>query len=137
MKAPFIEGSGGAQHNASMTFLTNHSSIVHLAKRGVVLACLVGGAALVATPLFASDRGDHDRARQAVQSGQVLPLPAVLERLQREVPGQVLEVELEQERGTWIYEIKLITPAGELTKVELDAGSAKVLRIKSRDDRRQ
>lgn len=36
----------------------------------------------------------------------MLPLPTVLERLQRKVPGQVLEVELEQERERWIYEIK-------------------------------
>ena len=54
--------------------------------------------------------------------------------LQREVPGQVLEVELEQERDRWIYEIKLLTPAGQLTKVKLDARTAEVLRIKSRDD---
>ena len=85
---------------------------------------------------WASGKDDHDRARQAVQAGQVLPLPMVLERLQREVPGQVLEVELEleQERERWIYEIKLLTPAGQLTKVKLDARTAEVLRIKSRDD---
>ncbi len=105
-------------------------------------ACLLW-AAVVATPnALASSKSDHDRARQAVQAGQVLPLPAVLERLQREVPGQVLEVELEQERDRdrdrdrWIYEIKLLTPAGQLTKVKLDARTAEVLRIQSRDDQR-
>ncbi len=99
-----------------------------------VAACLLW-AAVVATPnALASGKEDHDRARQAVQAGEVLPLPVVLERLQREVPGQVLEVELEQERGTWMYEIKLLTPAGQLTKVKLDARTAEVLRIKSRDD---
>ena len=68
-------------------------------------------------------------------AGQVLPLPTVLERLQREVPGQVLEVELEQERERWIYEIKLLTPAGQLTKVKLDARTAEVLRVRSRESR--
>ena len=57
------------------------------------------------------------------------------ERLQREVPGQVLEVELEQERERWIYEIKLLTPAGQLTKVMLDARTAEVLRVRSRESR--
>ena len=101
-------------------------------------ACLLWAAAVIAPNALASgkDDHDHDRARQAVQSGQVLPLPAVLERLQREVPGQVLEVELEQERDRWIYEIKLLTPAGQLTKVKLDARTAEVLRVKSRDDER-
>ena len=86
-------------------------------------------------PAVASGKDDHDRARQAVQAGQVLPLPTVLERLQREVPGQVLEVELEQERERWIYEIKLLTPAGQLTKVKLDARTAEVLRVRSRESR--
>ena len=91
-------------------------------------ACLLWAAAVIAPNVLASGKDDHDRARQAVQAGQVLPLPAVLERLQREVPGQVLEVELEQERDRWIYEIKLLTPAGQLTKVKLDARTAEVLR---------
>ena len=89
-------------------------------------ACLLWAAAVIAPNALASGKDDHDRARQA----------AVLERLQREVPGQVLEVELEQERDRWIYEIKLLTPAGQLTKVKLDARTAEVLRVKSRDDQR-
>ena len=104
--------------------------------RKALAACVCGACALAVLPVAASDKHDHDRARQAVQAGQVLPLPAVLDHLQREVPGQVLEVELEQERSGWIYEIKLLTPAGQLTKVKLDARTAQVLRIKSRDDQR-
>ena len=104
--------------------------------RKALAACVCGACALAVLPVAASDKHDHDRARQAVQAGQVLPLPAVLDHLQREVPGQVLEVELEQERSGWIYEIKLLTPAGQLTKVKLDARTAQVLRIKSRDDHR-
>lgn len=103
---------------------------------GGAAACALWVAALLAPPAWADGKADHDRARQAVQAGQVLPLPTVLERLQREVPGQVLEVELEQEGALWIYEIKLITPAGQLTKVKLDARTAEVLRVKAREDRR-
>lgn len=100
--------------------------------RRALVAGVLGFAVLSAV---ASDKDDHERARQAVQSGQVLPLPAVLERLQREVPGQVLEVELEHDRGRWIYEIKLLTPAGQLTKVKLDARTAEVLRVQLRESR--
>jgi uncharacterized membrane protein YkoI len=42
---------------------------------------------------------DHDRARQALEAGEVLPLRTILERVEREYPGQVLEVELERDRG--------------------------------------
>lgn len=82
-----------------------------------------------------SDRNDHDRARQAVAAGLVLPLPVVLERLQKETPGQVLEVELERERELWIYEIKLLTPAGQLSKIKVDARTGALMEPRRRDDR--
>lgn len=107
----------------------------HSDRRSRLAACVLCAAALAVPPASASGKDDHDRARQAVQAGQVLPLPTVLERLQREVPGQVLEVELEQERERWIYEIKLLTPSGQLTKVKLDARTAEVLRVRSRESR--
>ena len=70
---------------------------------------------------------------QAVQSGQVLPLTTVLERLAAQHPGQVLEVELERDAQQWIYEIKLLTADGQLLKLKLDAGTAEVLRLKVRE----
>ena len=130
VKGLFIQRSEITVDNAYMLVIPRSLS---LRPAFVVLSlCLCG---LVGQPVSASDHDDHDRARQAVQAGQVLPLPTVLERLQREVPGQVLEVELEQERERWIYEIKLLTPAGQLTKVKLDARTAEVLRVRSRESR--
>ena len=65
--------------------------------------------------------GDHDRARAALRAGEVLPLHTVLERLQREQPGQVLEVELDREHGEWVYEIKLLRPDGRVVELKRDA----------------
>ena len=83
-------------------------------------------------PAWASDHRDHERAHQAVQAGQVLPLRTVLERLERESPGQMLEVELEQDDGVWIYEVKLLQAGGQLVKLKLDARTATLLGSKSR-----
>lgn len=91
-------------------------------------------AAVPATRAWAS--GDHDRARDAVQAGQVLPLRAVLERLEREHPGQVLEVELERDDGRWVYEVKLVQSGGRLVKLELDARSGDLLQRRDRGQRR-
>ncbi len=110
-----------------------HWSWRTLRRQAAVAACCLCMQAVQA--VYASDQGDHDRARRAVQAGLVLPLPMVLDRLQREVPGQVLEVELDEKRGVWVYEIKLLTPAGQLTKVHLDAQTAQVLRIQPRGDK--
>ena len=83
-------------------------------------------------PALASDREDHERARRAMTTGQVLPLRTVLERLDREHPGQVLEVELEQDDGQWIYEIKLLQTDGQLVKIKLDARTAALLSSRTR-----
>lgn len=99
-------------------------------RREVLAACAVLALAAAAVP--AQARSDQDRARAAVQSGEVQPLAAVLERVQRSHPGRVLEVELEREDGRWIYELKLLQPGGRLLKLEVDAASAEVLRSRSR-----
>lgn len=95
---------------------------------GLLLALAVAG-----TPAQADS--DHDRARAAVQAGQVLPLGTVLERLAREHPGQVLKVELESDRGRWIYEVRLLQSGGRLTQLHIDAATGETLarRDQSRD----
>lgn len=83
------------------------------------------------------DDRDHDRARAAVQAGEVLPWPIVFDRLQRTHPGQVLDLELEREAGRWIYEVRLLQPDGRLLKLEVDARTAEVIEVrrKGRHDR--
>lgn len=76
---------------------------------------------------------DHDRARAAVQAGQVLPLMSLLQRLEREYPGQLLEVELEDDDGRLIYEVRLLQADGRLLKLKLDAASGETLRVRASD----
>lgn len=70
---------------------------------------------------WASGEHDHDRARKAVEAGEVLPLKSILERVERDYPGQVMEVELEREGGRWLYEIKILRSGGSLLKLKVDA----------------
>ncbi|MEY3610287.1 MAG: hypothetical protein RJB14_9 [Pseudomonadota bacterium] len=79
----------------------------------------------------ASDKGDHERALQAVKSGQVLPLAKVLALVEKTHPGQVLEVELENHKQQWQYEIKLLQPDGRLMKLQVDARTGEVLKRKT------
>ncbi len=96
---------------------------------------LLLAAALAAAPAWASGRHDHDRARAAVEAGEILPLATVLERVGRTHPGQVLEVELEQERGAWAYEFKVLQRGGTLVKLVVDARTGAVLRTRQREAR--
>ncbi len=103
-------------------------------------ASLLAIAAVAAAPLpvRADDRADHDRARAAVQAGEVMPLPALLERLQRTHPGQVLELELERDdkAGRWVYEVVLLQADGQRLKLDVDARTAEVLKVKRRGGER-
>ena len=83
----------------------------------------------LAAPGAASPR-DHDRARAALQAGEVLPLARVLEAVARSHPGDVLEVELERDDGRWIYELTVLQRDGALLKLEVDARTAEVLKRK-------
>ena len=95
----------------------------------VLALALLAGAM---TPAAARGKDDHERARQAVQAGEVLPLSTVLQRLEAEVPGRVMEVELESDDGRWVYEIRLLQTDGRLVKVKVDARSGAVLRRRAR-----
>lgn len=93
----------------------------------IALAACLG----LATPAWAEE--DHDRARRALEAGEVLPLRTILERVERDQPGQIMEVELEHEDGGWRYEIKLLRPGGALVKLKVDARDGRVLGVKGRD----
>lgn len=105
---------------------------ITVAARSLAAVLLAGAIAVPALARDHGDRRDHERARQAVTSGQVLPLRTVLERLEREHPGQVLEVELEQDDDQWVYEVKLLQNDGQLVKIKLDARTAAVLSSRTR-----
>lgn len=85
---------------------------------------------------IAQASSDHDLARQALQSGEILPLDKILASVAAKHPGQVLEVELDQERydgkRIWVYEVKSVTQDGKLLKLEVDAKTGEVLQVRSR-----
>lgn len=97
----------------------------------LVLAFLVLAGQLVPVPAMAHD-DDHDRARRAVQAGEVLPLKTILDAVARDFPGDVVETELEEDHGQQTYEIKLIAPDGQMMKIIYDAHDGSVLKVKGK-----
>lgn len=81
----------------------------------------------------AADEDDHNRARRALEAGEVLSLRAILDAVERNFVGEVIEVELEREHGAWIYEIKMLAPGGSFLELELDARTGEILKAKGRD----
>lgn len=87
---------------------------------------------VLSVPAVAGD-DDHERARAALERGEVMSLRHILDRVEREHPGRIVEVELEREHGRWIYEIRVLRDDGALLKLELDARDGALLRQRSRD----
>jgi uncharacterized membrane protein YkoI len=138
LKGAFICGSCTSADNQSVKTLRNATPVpsrtaaAAAVRLAIVAVLLCAGISRMA---WADGRDDHERARAAVQAGEVMPLASLLERLQRTHPGQVLELELDRQDGRWIYEVKLLQPNGRLLKLELDARTAQVLEARHKDER--
>lgn len=108
---------------------------VMLARLVPYLVCSVltaVGCGLFSLNAYADD--DHERAHRARQAGKIKPLSEVLRALQREHPGQVLEVELEHEDESWTYEVKLLAPDGRVRKLHVNAATQTPNTVKPKDD---
>ncbi len=72
---------------------------------------------------------DHVMARKLLESGQILSLEKIMEHARRHKVGDILETELENKRGRYIYEVELLDSAGQVWELELDAASGKLISV--------
>jgi uncharacterized membrane protein YkoI len=77
---------------------------------------------------------DFQRARAALERGEVLPLGEILAMVEGQVDARVIEVEFEQQAGQYVYEFELITPDGRLLEARADAVDGRILSIEEDDD---
>lgn len=93
--------------------------------RPVFAALLLSGTAVADS--------DYLRSRRLVESGQILPLQQILEGLSGERRRRVLEVELDEEGGGYVYEIELLGDGGQVWEYRVDAASGEILE-RNRED---
>jgi uncharacterized membrane protein YkoI len=94
-----------------------------------LLAALLGVAVAAAPAVAAAqDRRDHERARAALEAGQIRPLSELLSEVERRYRGRVIEADLDRDDGQWLYEFKILPPNGRVFRVELDAQTGQVIR---------
>ena len=90
----------------------------------VVLACSAASA-------WADD--EQDRARAALAAGEIQPFGAIEDSVTKHVPGDIIDVELDQDGSQWIYELKLRDSLGRVREVEVDATTGEILKIDAED----
>lgn len=102
-------------------------------RHSVATLLLIAALAFGVSPGAAGEKrhpkNEHNAVREALQRGEVLPLVKILAIASEQVPGDVIEVELEDEHKVLIYEIKILTGTGRVREVKIDARTGKVLSI--------
>ena len=92
---------------------------------------MVGGlAALVTAVPFAAradSDGDHDRARELYEHGEIHALDDILRIVEARYPGDVVSVDLLRLGDKWVYRIQVIASDGRRTTVDVDAGGGSVM----------
>lgn len=87
---------------------------------------------VLTTGLVIAD-SDHEEARRLRESGNVLPLETILQKLQTNHPGKVLEVELENENDSVVYEIILLDNNNNIRELKVNAKTGELIH-KNEDD---
>ncbi len=95
----------------------------------VAVACLSGLASVGACRAHGRE---HDDAREVVERGEALPLVEILARLRGDLGGEVVGVSFKRKHGRWVYEFKIVGPAGRLSEIYVDAASAQILKREER-----
>lgn len=96
-----------------------------------IITCI----ALLALPLSAT-AGDlsQDEALRLRELGRIMPLEHLLSIVQTRHPSsRLLEVELEEDDDIYIYEVELITAAGIVRELEINASTGKLLKDEEDD----
>ena len=90
-------------------------------------------ALLLAAPALAHDL-DQNEALRLSQEGVIRPLEQLLQAaLARYPDARLLEAELEEEDGRYIYEFEILTRDGAVRELELDARDGRLLKDKEDD----
>lgn len=86
-------------------------------------------AAVLVAPLAQARDLDQDEALRLREQGVIQPLDRVISNaLGRYPSARLLEVELEEEDGVYVYEIELLTEDGIVRELELDARDGRILK---------
>ena len=79
------------------------------------------------------DDDDHERVWETRKRGSILPLETILDRVLKTFPGEVIEIEFDDDDGLLIYEIKVLTRRGIVLEMDVDARNGRILDLEEDD----
>jgi uncharacterized membrane protein YkoI len=76
------------------------------------------------------DDKDHSRASRAVEQGGARPLADILNQLRGRLGGEVVGLKFKRNNGRYVYKLKVVTPAGQLRELSVDAATGEIVQSK-------
>ena len=98
----------------------------------ILFCALIAGAPLAQA--WADDE-DEEAAEAALARGDARPVQDLLQRVRSKFAGSVLKIELEHEDECgvpWVYEVKLLTPQGDVLELAYDAATLELIGLEGR-----
>ncbi|HUI17272.1 MAG TPA: hypothetical protein VL244_06370 [Alphaproteobacteria bacterium] len=83
-----------------------------------------------------ADESDHERARAALEAGEIRPLKDIVGTVQRRCGGRVIEVELvegsHEGQPFWRYQLRMLMPRGDVLGLDVNAATTEILEVKGK-----
>jgi uncharacterized membrane protein YkoI len=107
--------------------------MIHRRRLVAFLVC----ALLAAAPLAQAwaDDEQEEAAEAALARGDARSIHDLLQRVGSQFAGSVLKIELEHEddgKASWVYEVKLLTPQGDVLELAYDAATLELIGLEGR-----
>ena len=92
---------------------------------------LLAGLVLAQPPAASADEdddGDHDRARDLYEQGEIRALSYILDIVRAEAPGDIVAVDLVRKATKWVYRFQVVDANGRRRIVDVDARAGVIMR---------
>lgn len=80
------------------------------------------------SPLTPRNRPSFNNlVRQLVASGEVAPLPAVLDAVRKVEAGEVVAIKLRHQKSHWVYHVRVLKADGRRLELHIDGKTLKII----------
>lgn len=86
---------------------------------------MLAAAVLLALPARGDD--DRDRAMEALERSEILPLAQLLPQVELRTGAHLLAVEFFEKDGRYLYEFEFISPDGRMSEIVVDASTGAIV----------
>jgi uncharacterized membrane protein YkoI len=112
--------------------MTFKSNILQFSSSATLLAVALTLLCISAISFVNADESQLT-ARKLSEAGLILPLEKISKAAKSIKAGQILEAELELEKGVYIYEIEILDNNSQVWELNLDAKTGKLIKLELED----